>query len=249
MQLRERERRCASKGVMLVLLLYLAGIMSVGVAHAQQYNPCPYLNDGDCDEPEGLGYCAEGTDVADCSNPNSNYGTGSGYPGGSGSGAGVGASTERYTYAAWGSNDFQSQFSRPGGVSPLSIIYDPSVRNGAGFYAGVYDIYLADAGAYGNGPYTEVDRYTVTLQPNTVYTVDMNQIYTNPSSLTMNRNWGLTIHYGEPGEGRATIFVNNSNTSDWRAICVLPTGAPFTVCEAAMGLPQIIDLLEETPVP
>lgn len=46
-------------------------------------SPCPYLNDGDCDEPEGLGLCAEGTDVADCSNPNSNYGGGSGYAGGS----------------------------------------------------------------------------------------------------------------------------------------------------------------------
>ncbi|MCA9682022.1 MAG: hypothetical protein KC457_07480 [Myxococcales bacterium] len=28
--------------------------------------PCPYTNDGECDEPEGLGWCDEGTDVADC---------------------------------------------------------------------------------------------------------------------------------------------------------------------------------------
>jgi len=45
------------------------------------HNPCPWTNDGDCDEPEGLNLCAEGTDVADCSNPNSNYGTGRGYQG------------------------------------------------------------------------------------------------------------------------------------------------------------------------
>jgi hypothetical protein len=44
-------------------------------------NPCPYNNDGDCDEPEGLNLCAEGTDAADCSNPHSNYGSGRGYQG------------------------------------------------------------------------------------------------------------------------------------------------------------------------
>jgi hypothetical protein len=27
---------------------------------------CPFTNDGECDEPEGTGNCAEGTDVADC---------------------------------------------------------------------------------------------------------------------------------------------------------------------------------------
>jgi hypothetical protein len=28
---------------------------------------CPYTDDGECDEPEGLGFCPEGTDVNDCS--------------------------------------------------------------------------------------------------------------------------------------------------------------------------------------
>jgi hypothetical protein len=28
--------------------------------------PCPYTNDGECDEPEGSGLCPEGTDPADC---------------------------------------------------------------------------------------------------------------------------------------------------------------------------------------
>jgi hypothetical protein len=27
---------------------------------------CPYTNDDECDEPEGTGYCLEGTDAADC---------------------------------------------------------------------------------------------------------------------------------------------------------------------------------------
>jgi len=52
-------------------------------------NPCPYTNDGDCDEPNGLGFCAWGTDTADCSNPYSNYGSGSGYAGGGYSGGGT----------------------------------------------------------------------------------------------------------------------------------------------------------------
>lgn len=48
------------------------------VASAQA-NSCQYAYDGDCDEPNGLNYCAWGTDTADCSNPNSNFGQGSGY--------------------------------------------------------------------------------------------------------------------------------------------------------------------------
>ena len=27
---------------------------------------CAYTNDGQCDEPEGTGACADGSDVADC---------------------------------------------------------------------------------------------------------------------------------------------------------------------------------------
>lgn len=62
----------------------------VGGAASTQMNPCPYTNDGDCDEPNGLGYCAWGTDTADCSNPNSNFGGGSGYAGGGGGYSGGG---------------------------------------------------------------------------------------------------------------------------------------------------------------
>lgn len=44
-------------------------------------NPCPYPGDGDCDEPNGLGVCEWRTDTADCSDPNSNFGSGSGFAG------------------------------------------------------------------------------------------------------------------------------------------------------------------------
>ena len=66
----------------LAVLASGALLLSADQAEAQLLNPCPYTNDGDCDEPNGLGFCAWGTDVADCSNPNSNFGNGSGYMGG-----------------------------------------------------------------------------------------------------------------------------------------------------------------------
>lgn len=51
-------------------------------AQAQLYDPCPYISDGDCDEPNGLNLCAWGTDAVDCSNPNSYYAGGAGYAAG-----------------------------------------------------------------------------------------------------------------------------------------------------------------------
>ena len=71
-----------------VALAICAGLHLTGTpVQAQLANPCPFTNDGDCDEPNGLGNCAWGTDVADCANPSSNYGGGSGYSGGGGGGA------------------------------------------------------------------------------------------------------------------------------------------------------------------
>ena len=43
---------------------------------------CPYIADGDCDEPNGLNLCPWGTDAVDCSNPNSNFGNGAGFAAG-----------------------------------------------------------------------------------------------------------------------------------------------------------------------
>jgi hypothetical protein len=87
----------------LVSFVFAASFMAVGglsatPAMAQLSNPCPFLNDNDCDEPNGLGSCDWGTDVNDCSNPNSNHGIGAGfaaglYAGGGGSSGGGGGST------------------------------------------------------------------------------------------------------------------------------------------------------------
>lgn len=58
--------------IKLTSLAIIASILSVGAmsgtpSQAQGLNPCPYTNDGDCDEPNGLNSCAWGTDVNDCS--------------------------------------------------------------------------------------------------------------------------------------------------------------------------------------
>jgi hypothetical protein len=68
------------------LFAILAIFGTTQVATAQLLNPCPYTNDGDCDEPNGLNLCAWGTDANDCSNPFSNFGSGGGNAGGGGVG-------------------------------------------------------------------------------------------------------------------------------------------------------------------
>lgn len=65
-----------------VMASFLAiGGLAGGAAQAQN-NTCRFANDGDCDEPNGLNYCASGTDMTDCSNPASNYGSGRGFSAG-----------------------------------------------------------------------------------------------------------------------------------------------------------------------
>ncbi len=51
-----------------VVILAFSGVAAFApqAAHAQLNNPCPWTNDGECDEPQGRGVCAPGTDVADC---------------------------------------------------------------------------------------------------------------------------------------------------------------------------------------
>jgi hypothetical protein len=44
--------------------------------------PCQWPNDGECDEPEGTGYCIDGTDTADCGGGGGTGGTGGSDPGG-----------------------------------------------------------------------------------------------------------------------------------------------------------------------
>lgn len=87
-------------------VLAVAGVMVAGAspAVAQLRNPCPWVNDGDCDEPNGLNLCAPGTDTADRSNPNSNFGTGSGYAGGGGVAVG-----QNYSHPVAGCPNLESQ--------------------------------------------------------------------------------------------------------------------------------------------
>ncbi|MCR9140350.1 MAG: hypothetical protein NXI27_30580 [Alphaproteobacteria bacterium] len=84
----------------LTVLASGAVVFSANQIEAQLHNPCPYTNDGDCDEPNGLGYCEFGTDVMDCSNPNSNFGNGSGF-------AGDGTTTRCFHTDVWGYNSAQ----------------------------------------------------------------------------------------------------------------------------------------------
>ena len=64
------------------VVMSMGAIAAFPAAAQQLYNPCPFTNDGDCDEPNGLNLCQWGTDAGDCSNPYSNYGGGPGFSAG-----------------------------------------------------------------------------------------------------------------------------------------------------------------------
>lgn len=46
-----------------------------GPAPVGLLNPCPFTNDNQCDEPDGLNLCAFGTDVNDCNSASSSFGS------------------------------------------------------------------------------------------------------------------------------------------------------------------------------
>ncbi len=192
------------------------------------YNPCPYTNDGDCDEPNGLGYCDWGTDINDCSNPNSNYGNGSGYSGNSGghTGGSTGGSTATggspNTYAPWMriTNDQRQFAAQPGGAMPL-VVY-----NGRNFEAGSYVIYYGVTDA--SGPYApirDIRSYAVTLGSNQRYLASA----TSAGTVGFNTD-GRLITYSAPGPDHAMIYARNDDPRNWRAICVLPAGWPMSYC-------------------
>ncbi|WP_146636240.1 hypothetical protein [Nioella nitratireducens] len=188
------------------------------------YNPCPYTNDGDCDEPNGLGYCDWGTDTNDCSNPNSNYGTGSGYSSNSGATTGGSTTTEGSpsTYAPWMriTNDQRQFAAQPGGAMPLVV------NNGRNFEAGSYVIYYGVTD--GSGPYApirDIRSYSVTLGSDQRYLASA----TGAGTVAFNTD-GRLITYSEPGPSRAMIYARNDDSRNWRAICVLPTGWPMSYC-------------------
>lgn len=191
---------------------------------------CPYTNDGDCDEPNGLNLCAWGTDSADCSNPNANYG--SGYqPGSSVAHGGATAAPAPApapggaitTFSPWTriTNDPRQYAAQPGGMMPL-VVY-----NGANFAAGDYVIYYGvTTGAF--GPVTNVQMQPVTLASNTRYAARA----TSMGFESFQPGGSALMMHSDPGPGRAMIYARNDDMQNWRAICVLPVGIPISQCGA-----------------
>jgi hypothetical protein len=50
------------------------------------------------------------------------------------------------------------------------------------------------------------------------------------NGFTIEAGGARLMAYGDPGPGRSSVYVRNSNLSHWRAICVLPAGASFEEC-------------------
>jgi hypothetical protein len=178
-------------------------------------NPCPteWLNDGDCDEPEGLNLCAEGTDVADCSNPNSFFGGGPGFgavvPGTPGGAAGT-------SVVGWVrlSNDPRTFATQPGRVMPIGDIQ-----------SGWYTVYTGNAGN-GGGPITGIYNYDYEFVSEGHYAMALasgNEQF----SIEAFGEWNL---YPNPGTGMSRVYARNDSTQSWRAICILPRGTPVAQC-------------------
>lgn len=198
--------------------------VSIGVAaglatpaQAQLHNPCPDTNDGDCDEPNGLGFCAWGTDAADCANPNSNFGGGSGFIPGGGQPSGGGLQT----FSPWSihSNDLGTHSAQHGQVTPLAV------HGGHHFQVGTYHIYTGiAAGPF--GPISNVARYSVTLRSEEQYAARA----TSQSQVSFGTDARL-IRYSRPDRNHAMIYARNDDMqTPWRAICVLPAGWPMATC-------------------
>jgi hypothetical protein len=191
------------------------------------YNPCPYTNDGDCDEPNGLNLCAWGTDTVDCSNPNSYYGGGTGYIAGGGAAtqgaaptATAGAPT---SYSPWRriTNDPRQYAAQPGGVMPL-IVY-----NDMRFQAGNYVVYHGITDGSGpTAPIWNVQQVPVTLTGGTRYVARAS----SGGFESFQSAGGSLIMYPEPGPNHAMIYARNDDIQNWRAICVLPVGMLMTMC-------------------
>ncbi|MCB1389931.1 MAG: hypothetical protein KDK12_12450 [Rhodobacteraceae bacterium] len=136
----------------------------------------------------------------------------------------AGAAAPAATFAPWDAitNNPMQFAAQPGGLSPIR-----TVTPGPHFTAGTYDIYTADAGPNGLGPYTNIRLFTVMLGSNRSYSLDL-----GGTGLPIVEQGSLQLSFGEPGQGQAMIYVRNGNTQIWRAICVLPTGSPRGLCGA-----------------
>lgn len=130
-----------------VMASFLAiGGLTGGAALAQD-NTCRFAFDGDCDEPNGMNWCASGTDMNDCSDPGSDFGTGPGFfagiyaaPAPTGGGGGFGGLSNPCPHV----NDFDCD--EPNGLgscdwgTDVNDCSDPASNHGtgAGFFAGIY---------------------------------------------------------------------------------------------------------------
>jgi hypothetical protein len=192
-------------------------------AMAQLYNPCPYTNDGDCDEPNGLNLCAWGTDTADCSNPNSNFGGGPGYVPGSSQGQPATPGASPSSYSPWTriTNDQRQYAAQPGGVFPLMI------TNGMGFEPGAYVIYhgLTD-GSGPTSPIWNIQAVPVTIAPDTRYIARASSWGIE----SFNAEGGALNMYSPPQPGRAMVYARNDDPANWRAICIIPASWPQSYC-------------------
>lgn len=124
-----------------VMASFLAiGGLTGGAAQAQN-NTCRFAFDGDCDEPNGMNFCASGTDMDDCSNPGSNFGTGPGFFSGI---YGAAAPTGGLSNPCPFLND--NDCDEPNGLgscdwgTDVNDCSDPASNHGigAGFFAGIY---------------------------------------------------------------------------------------------------------------
>ncbi|NKX45859.1 hypothetical protein [Roseicyclus persicicus] len=214
----------------LTALLCLGAPLVATPAAAQLYDPCPWTGDGECDEPNGLNLCAWGTDTADCSNPNSYFGSGSGYSPGSsvpGGGAGAGATAGGgapaagggiTTYFPWRTFDRQmGQFAgQPANSSPLTPMGNMHYQPGS------YTVYTS---IVQNGQRQQVEAYSVTMQPNERYLAAASSM----GHLSFSTDARL-ITYSPPAPGMAMVYGRNDDVTYDRAICILPAGWPMAQC-------------------
>ena len=194
------------------------------------YNPCPYTNDGDCDEPNGLNLCAWGTDTVDCSNPNSYYGGGSGYIAGGGHGTPSGGTATAAaggaapgTWSPWRrvTNDQRQYATQPGGVLAL-IVY-----GGMSFDPGTYTVYHGITDGSGpTAPIRNIQTATITLAPDTRYIARAS----NLGFESFVPAGGSLIMYSPPEQGHAMIYARNDDPANWRAVCILPVGWSMDQC-------------------
>ena len=138
-------------------------------------------------------------------------------------------------YTEWHSvtNDQRQFAAQPGGVDPMRTCDAASRSWGGDFPIGSYDIYVGSNGESGLGPVRDIRRFTVSLESQRRYAVDLG----GPNGFSVSADGGSMILYQQPAPGFARIYIRNSSILSWRSICVLPSGWPRAWCEFGMPYP------------